>query len=629
MVAFDITERVVGYLGIPVGVSASWTNSNCEYDFAIGGIPFLSAINDKTIYLRSPYKRTFTQVRKDQIDQQSTPGEQSLSGWWLRSQSNFTGGAGIRFLEPVSDERVMRRFKDSIGVDCWTTGQVSLLNATTTGSSQSGRMFPVSYAATGDKVAYFYGATVSRQGATTALTATTTLLSVADNGTHFFRLTTGGLYAGLIASGGEAAYYTTTQSTGTLAWVKSRLMAGLDNKLFELTASLATVPPSGSTALPSATYTHPNSSWQWTGICEGPSAIYAAGYAGSKSAIYKLAVSPSTGSLPTLSAAVTAAELPAGEIINSISTYLGRYMAVCTSKGVRVAVIDSNGDLTYGPLIWTDAACYCAYGQDRFFYVGTTLSTGAGLIRIDLSDPAPDGRFPYATDLQSTVSNGYVTAVTSIGTGALKAFCAYTGTSSYPVEEGTSKVTAGWLRTGQVRYSTLEPKHFELVKPTWQTPLAGSFAVSAIAADGTESSILTISTSSVEQDLQVPSTAAVVSQGLRFDLYGSGTASPVVTGWQFKAVPGVTRKQQLEVPLMCFDFQRDRYETQVGYEGFALDRLRALISVAGTGAVLTFQDLSMGESMQVVVEDFDFEQVTPPGIASGFGGILTVILREV
>jgi hypothetical protein len=30
-----------------------------------------------------------------------------------------------------------------------------------------------------------------------------------------------------------------------------------------------------------------------------------------------------------------------------------------------------------------------------------------------------------------------------------------------------------------------------------------------------------------------------------------------------------------------------------------------------------------------VLEDFQFEQVAPPGIASGFGGILTVTLREI
>lgn len=631
MVAYDITERVVGYLGIPIGASATWVNSDVEYDYAVAGIPFLSAANDKTYYLRAPYKRGYVQMRKDQVDQQQSPGEQSLGNWWLRSQSNFTGGAGIKYFEPTGDERTMRRFKDSLGIDCWTTGQISLLNSTTTGTSQSSRMFPVSYSSTGDKVAYFYSNTVSRQGTTTALTGAGQLLSVADNGTHFFRLTTAGLYAGLIASGGDAAYYTTTPSTGALAWVKQRLMAGLNNSIYELTASLATVPPAASTALPSALYTHPNTAWQWTAICEGPAAVYASGYAGSRSAIYKFSLdtSLSSSSLPVIARGTVAAELPSGEVINSIATYLGRFMAVCTNKGVRVATIDGNGDLTYSPLIWTDAACYAAYGQDRFFFVGTTLSSGAGLIRIDLSDQSNDGRFPYATDLQSTVSNGYVTGVCSIGTGALKAFCTYTGTTSAPVEETTTRLSSGWIRSGQVRYSTLEPKHFELVKPTWETPMSGTFSISSISNDGTETTIITIGSGSEEQDLQVPFTSATVSQGVRLDLYGSGTASPVIKGWQMKAVPASPRKQMIELPVLCFDFQRDRYDTQLGYEGFAKDRLNALIALTRDGDVVTYQDLSNSESIQVVVEDYSFEQVAPPGIASGFGGILTVTMREV
>jgi hypothetical protein len=628
MASPDITERPVFDLGLPASSSATWRNSDYQYDYAIGGIPFLAAINDKSVYNRALYRRSFVQIRKDQVDQQTTPGEQSLSGWWLRSQSNFTGGAGIKFVEPASDERTMRRFKDSLGVDCWTTGQISLLNATTNGSSQTGRMFPVSYGAS--SVAYIYGSAspvISRAGVTAALTGTGTLLSVADDGTNFFRLTTTGLYKGTIASGGDSAYYTTTPATGTLAWAKGRLMAGLGVSIYELTGS-------GAPTLPAALYTHPNTAWVWSSICDGPAAIYAAGSAGSKSAIYKFALDSnmSSGSLPALTRGTVAAELPTGEIINFISTYLGRYMAVCTNKGVRVAIIDGNGDLTYGPLIWTDAACYSAWGGDRFFYVGTTISSGAGLIRIDLSDPDTDGRFPYATDLQSSVASAYVTGVCQIGTGVLKAMVAYTGSSSTPVEEGTSKVSSGWLRSGQVRYSTLEPKHFELVKPHWEAPLAGSFSVSTIASDGGETSLLTVTSSFAEQDIQVASTAATVSQGVRFDLYRDGTTpttGPTIRGWQLKAVPAVTRKQMLEIPLLVFDFQRDRFDAQGGYEGFAFDRLNSLLNLVRTGDVVTFQDLSNNESLQVVVEDYQFEQVAPPGIASGFGGILTVQLREI
>jgi len=631
MTGFDITQRVVSYLGIVAGASSSWSNSDFNYDYAVAGIPFLSAANDKSNFIAAPYARSFVPMRKDQVDQQPQPGENSLSGWWLRSQANWTGGAGIKYFEPVSDERIMRSFRDSLGVDCWTAGQLSLLNAVTASAAYTGRVWLIQTGAA-DVYAVRGGSTpvIDRSGATTALTAQTTL-ALTDDGVSFYRLSAVGMYKGTIASGGESAYFTTTQptcTTGTLAWVKSRLMAALDNKVYELT-------PATTGALPTATYTHPLSGWVWSSICEGPAAIYAAGYAGNKSAIYKFALDStmSGGGLPVLSQAVVAAELPAGERIHHITTYLGRYMAVSTSRGVRVAVIDGNGDLSYGPLIWTDAACYTAIGDDRFFYVGTTLSSGPGLIRIDLSDPDQDGRFPYATDLQSALAgSGYADNVVMLGRTSRKVFSTWDAADGYVVTESTNKVASGWLRSGQVRFSTLEPKHFELVKVRWLSPLPGSFAVSAIDASLSETPILTIDNSIEQVDLQMPSTSGAVSYGVRLDLSRDGTAvttGPTITGWQLKAVPASTRKELIRVPLLCFDFQRDTFKQQSGYLGFALDRYRLLRDTIRDGAVVTFQDLFSDEEVKVVVEDIQFEQFAPPGIEAGFGGILTVEMREV
>lgn len=631
MTAFDITERVVSYLGLVESGSSSWSNSDFNFDYAVAGIPFLSAANDKSNFIAAPYARSFVPVRKDQVDQQAQPGENSLSGWWIRSQASWTGGAGIKYFEPTGDERVMRSFKDSLGVDCWTAGQLTLLNGVSSSAAYTGRVWLVQAGAS-DVYSVRGGSTpvIDRSGATTALTAQSTL-ALADDGLSFYRLTASGMFKGTIASGGESAYFTTTQptcTTGTLAWVKSRLMAALNNSLYELTAATT-----GS--LPTATYSHPLSGWIWSSICEGPAAIYAAGYAGNRSAIYKFALDStmSGGGLPVLSQAAVAAELPAGERINHITTYLGRYMAVSTSRGVRVAVIDGNGDLSYGPLIWSDAACYTGLGDDRFFYVGTTLSSGPGLIRIDLSDPDQDGRFPYATDLQSGLAgSGYADNVVMLGRTSRKVFSTWDAANGYVVTESTNKVSSGWLRSGQVRFSTLEPKHFELVKVRWVEPLPGSITVSAIDSSESETSIMTIDSTIEQVDLQMPTSGGVVSYGVRLDLTRDGvtlTSGPTVTGWQLKAVPASTRKEMIRVPLLCFDFQRDTFKQQSGYPGFALDRYRLLRDTIRDGAVVTFQDLSSDEEVKVVVEDIQFEQFAPPGIEAGFGGILTVEMREV
>jgi hypothetical protein len=68
-----------------VGVVASssvWQNTSEAYDVAVGGLPFFYAINDSR-----PYIRQTAPFRKEQFDNGKEPGEQSLTGWWLRSQS--------------------------------------------------------------------------------------------------------------------------------------------------------------------------------------------------------------------------------------------------------------------------------------------------------------------------------------------------------------------------------------------------------------------------------------------------------------------------------------------------------------------------------------------------------------
>ena len=132
-------------IAVDVGIlssSSTWQNSGESYDIAIGGLPFILATNDERQYIRqtAPFK-------KDQFDNGAEPGEQSLTGWWLRSQSSFHSGSGIKFYDPSAGETVAHRFADSKGVDVWTKGQATLLRDTasthyTTGPIQTnGRPF--------------------------------------------------------------------------------------------------------------------------------------------------------------------------------------------------------------------------------------------------------------------------------------------------------------------------------------------------------------------------------------------------------------------------------------------------------------------------------------------------------
>ena len=130
MAGRDITEgRATRAIAVDVGVVSTtsiWQNTDVAYDVAVGGMPFIYAINDARPYIRqtAPY-------RKEQFDNQTEPGEQSLTGWWIRSQMSFHGGDGITFFDPArttSNSPDHYRFADSRGVNVWEQGEVTLLN---------------------------------------------------------------------------------------------------------------------------------------------------------------------------------------------------------------------------------------------------------------------------------------------------------------------------------------------------------------------------------------------------------------------------------------------------------------------------------------------------------------------
>jgi len=75
------------------------------------------------------------------------------------------------------------------------------------------------------------------------------------------------------------------------------------------------------------------------------------GYSNTGSNIYKfLLLDNGAGTLPTLGQAYEIASMPTGEHINVIKSYLGAYLGIGTTLGLRIGMIDANGDLAYGPL---------------------------------------------------------------------------------------------------------------------------------------------------------------------------------------------------------------------------------------------------------------------------------------
>lgn len=620
--------------------AASYALEGLAYDVAIAGLPFLTAISEDR-----PYTRGLAPVKKEQFDNQREPGEQSLADWWFRTQASWVGGAGLIYQDPdlvqvanLQNKHAIQ-FADSAGVNPWSNGKFTLLRKTTQRISDgTGNAHLVMGWSDGtDRFYSAVGAVLKSDDGTTTTTITWggagTILALTGDGTNYYAADATGIYKGA-GSGAGALVWNTGSSRVAIGWIKGRLMAGIGASVYELTA--------GGPALPTAKFTHLNGSWTWSAFADGTDAIYAAGYAGNSSAIYKFVLDTS-GNVPTLaSGGVITAQLPLGEVVYSLITYLGTFVGIGTSRGVRVGQIDSNGDIVYGPLIVTTSSgvkSLAAY--DRFLFAAATNAIGgqSGLWRIDLGQPVSDYgssaslRYAYATDLQAHVT-GAVTGVSNFGTSDRMVF-AVVGQGAY-LEHATQLESTGTLTSGRIRFNTQEPKLYKFVSVKMPSSQRGSMAISVIEPGGSETSIISTSEGGA---LDVENVALAVPSGpaewiqLKFTLGRSTVDTSTggeVDGWQLKALPGTARQRLITIPLSCFDVEKDRNGVKSGYKGRSRDRLEAIEAVCRSGDTCSFQDLANDEALLVVIDDYQFLQRANPGSnQSTYGGYLTLQLRTV
>ena len=668
MAGRDITEgrgnevdiaRAFADIGI-VSTDAVWQNTNISYDMAVAGMPFIAAISDK-----NPATRETAPFRKDQFDNGQEPGEQSLTGWWLRSQMSFHSGSGINFYDPLTnDETGQYRFKDSQGVDVWTKGQVTLLKDVVDTHQTTGAVTGTDHQHPNQHVRSIQWS--STEGVLLHDEFDVDKISAAGTVTHFIDYvpgTTEKVYA--ICDDGINAYWVTNQVHGganklhmykkpltgssastadetlmfrgdsivityaAMEFVKDRIVLCVNNRVYEITTS--------TTSLPSPIYTNPNTNYHYTSVAASGPAIYTAGHSGIYSTIQKYTLS-TAGVMPTLTSAVVAAELPAGEIVEKIFYYLG-HMCIGTSKGIRVSVVnDQDGSLDYGPLIVeTSQPVYDFAARDRFVWAASGIGAlDAGLIRMDLENEISTLRMAYANDLQVTqTAEHYTTGVAFLGTTNRLAFCtAYKVTDGAVYLESASTLRAsGYLTTGNIRYGTLEPKNFKRLIGRGEFDY-GIFTLNTVDMDGTEYEHISYdaTVSSIEVGTNQPNVPReYVGYKFIFNRDSVNTArGPVFKGYQIKSTIATPRQRLITYPVYNFDTETDRNGVVIGYKGRAFERILQLESLEESGDIVLWQDLNTKELRQVQIERTFFTRTTPPSAAfSGYGGIIEVTVRTV
>jgi hypothetical protein len=624
-----VVTRVVSPFG-HVGLGTSqYVNTRSNYDYAIGGIPFISAVNDQRRYTRET-----APIKKDQFDNSQEPGEQSLAGWWLRSQSSFHGGAGVRFadLSQVNPQANLR-CEASSGVDMWTPGVVNLLKDTfTDGVSASGNVYLRGFSSSGnDYLLAAHGTTLRYTDGTTSTGVTWggagSIKSITDDGSNYYVADGTVIQKGALPGGAGALLYNAVGTSAVLGWAHQRLVLGLDNKVYELTTA--------GPGLPTVKYTHPSASWVWTCVADAPGAILMAGFSGSNSAIYKFTLD-SSGVMPALSGGILAASMPVGETVRSMAVYMGNILVVGTSRGIRVGNLNYNQDIEMGPLsVSTPASVLSLASRDRFVYGGYSrgIDGSSGLVRVDLGFEVYNGRYAYASDLQVSGNTADVTSVVNFGNSDRMAF-GLAGTGAY-VEHATRLISQGYLRTGRVRFSTLEPKLYKLIRTRGGT-LAGSLSVSAIDANGASTSLVNYGEGTAlgteEVSISSPSTPQDFIQ-IQFTLNRKGadnTQGASMAGYQLKALPGTPRKRIITVPLLCYDNVQLRNGERVYRQGGAWSALQLLETLDAAGDVVMFQDLTLGTADLVTIEQLQFVAESPTGPRKeAIGGIINVAMRTI
>lgn len=651
----DITEGIPYVLSNPVN-NQTFALTGVAYDISIGGQPFFLQTDDET-----PYRRVTAQYRKQQLDTTREPGEQTLTGWWIRSQSTFHLGQGIRFFEPAQDESLRFQYTYSKGCDVWSKGQVTLLNDSVTGYATIGAIRtnnrPNQYTrsirwkistTTYDGVLVSDNYLIKKIDSAGTVTAFQTYTS----GTPVFSMCDDGVYAYWVINNATTGFvevlkkllsddstvsatsmFTSASIIATNAvieFTKERLVMTVNNSVYEFSTT--------ATVLPTAVYSHPNTGFTYTSITSSGTAIYLSGYSGIQSTIQKFTLT-TAGAMPTLTSAITAAELPVGEVVYKIYYYLG-YMAIGTNLGIRIAAVSdtTDGAISYGPLlVETSQPCYDFAARDKFLWCATGVEGSPGVIRVNLGQEISSLVFAYAYDLYyPSVTSRVTTACSFLGNlDRLSYVSANNGATNGAVysESATVKIAAGELRTGFIRYNTLENKLFKNLTPRFNTANGGMVVYSVQDGD-IEASIGTYPQGSAVDVIGIPyPVGAQQFLGFKFTFSRSTTDTtkgPVFTGYQVNSLPAIPRQRLIQYPVMMYDYEMDKFNNPSGYEGSTYDRMTTLENIEDAGDTIRVQDFRTNETYIGLIEEMDFTNKTPTDKRfAGYGGVLLVTIRKV
>ena len=480
----------------PIPSDDPWKVDAAAYDWRLAGLHFNSAVSAE-----NPLERAFSRVTKEAIDQSPQPGDQSLDGWWIRSQTDWSGGAGYEFMEPISADPIPKTFHWSYGLNPWDPGKLYLhrkphlivnialpsgvtpvmaVHADTAGTAYL-------YVAVGTNVYRFLvenlkltNYTVSTLGSPyCTLPSTVTALVVAE-GYLLASTENDGIYR--VQATPFRLFKSTAGNKISAWWAKDRLILASGRHLYEKPLPTALVDLDGETPIVSQAET----SWRWVSVTSGPRGILVAGR-GTTSSSISLITLESDGGLPTLAAPFVVAEFPSNERVLEISSYLSRFLLISTTAGSRMAIIDADGTVTYGPLLRTPFLNGKFSTFDRFAWssVNDAGEGRSGLIRFDLSEVSQETRVAWATDLRVPANAGTVVSqeILAQDTAVLLTKVTVDGTDYarlYGVTPGSATEDYGIIQSGAIRLGATVPKNWSRLNLSANPAMIGAIEAKVV-----------------------------------------------------------------------------------------------------------------------------------------------------
>jgi hypothetical protein len=617
---------------LPIAISTNVPTALVRYgredfaaSYAIGNTPWLSAANDN-----NRISRITTTYQKERIDQGQLTGEQSLTNWWLRSATSWHHGAGEEYYD--ADTSDLYRFYESNNIDPWTLGELKLLpattNLTTSAASSPATVSGGTFFVSGNNVHFYNGTSTT----STSLGTSTVAQTLTTDGTFAIVGTNDGIYQVSTALAVTKLYNkaagVTSQTVQSIAYVKDRIVAGVmhdtaNMHLYELTRT-PTSPPN-TMANGDVRFTLTNTSIVFNSISELPSAIVVGYTQGAVSRVQMYTINPASPTANIVGPTIIA-ELPRGETLNQIRSYLNEYVILATTKGLRVGTIGTDGQsFTYGPINVEGNVDDIAVDETYVYATRSNLVSGsAGLWRLNLGQVIDNG-YAYAADLvtDSNVPNG----VAFVGTTGLKFITSSSGTW---VQHATQLAASGYLKSGLIRWGTGEKKQPVSLSIKSDTDSSGTLGFNL---DDDNDQLITTgtipfgpNTESTLASYVYPADVFQVTFNFTRDTSDT-TKGPILHEWQIRALPAPLRSRTITVPLLCYEEERDpNGNTRISNPW---ERIQYLESIEQNGGAVLYQDFTSGEERICVIRAIQFEQAAPPTFASGFGGIATVQLQTI